>query len=109
MSRPSRLRRQVLSLHLELLRAGRGETRCRESSGCKPSFCASTCCVQQVQPGGRGGAPAAAAAFQPRQGHGRPRGRTEDTGNTATPGTMLGDGDGPKSPCEGTEARETQS
>ncbi|XP_005088808.1 succinate dehydrogenase assembly factor 1, mitochondrial [Mesocricetus auratus] len=115
MSRPSRLQRQVLSLYRELLRAGRGkpgaEARVRAEFRQHASLPRSDVLrIEYLYRRGRrqlqllrSGHATAMGIFV------RPRDPTEEPGDMATPGTTLHDSDGPKSPCEGTEPRETRS
>ncbi|XP_059132075.1 succinate dehydrogenase assembly factor 1, mitochondrial [Peromyscus eremicus] len=114
MSRPSRLQRQVLSLYRELLRAGRGkpgaEARVRAEFRQHASLPRSDVLrIEYLYRRGRrqlqllrSGHATAMGTFV------RPRGPAEEPTDT-TPGTTLDDRDSPKSPCEGTGARETRS
>lgn len=115
MSRPSRLQRQVLSLYRELLRAGRGkpgaEARVRAEFRQHASLPRTDVLrIEYLYRRGRrqlqllrSGHATAMGTFV------RPRGPTEEPTDTATPGTTLDDSNSPKSPCEGTGARETRS
>ncbi|XP_075841641.1 succinate dehydrogenase assembly factor 1, mitochondrial [Microtus pennsylvanicus] len=115
MSRPSRLQRQVLSLYRELLRAGRGkpgaEARVRAEFRQHASLPRSDVLrIEYLYRRGRrqlqllrSGHATAMGTFV------RPRGPTEEPGDTATQGTTQNDSDGPKSPCEGAGAQETRS
>ncbi|XP_028711134.1 succinate dehydrogenase assembly factor 1, mitochondrial [Peromyscus leucopus] len=115
MSRPSRLQRQVLSLYRELLRAGRGkpgaEARVRAEFRQHASLPRTDVLrIEYLYRRGRrqlqllrSGHATAMGTFV------RTRGPTEEPTDTTTPGTTLDDSDSPKSPCEGTGARETRS
>lgn len=115
MRRLSRLQRQVLSLYRELLRAGRGkpgaEARVRAEFRQHASLPRSDVLrIEYLYRRGRrqlqllrSGHATAMGTFV------RPQGPTEQPRDATAQETRPDGSDGPKSPCENTGARETQS